>query len=108
MDIVKPFFHNVFVTCMYFSREIGRDLQITVAVRDGSIFVEHNYKLTSVRQAILDTKLEYLLKPLTALLRERDALPADWEEIFRLALMCCPLLTVNLLDREKRPAEICW
>ena len=108
LDIVKPFFHNVFATWMYFPREIRRDLQITVAVRDGSIFVEHNYELTPVRQAILDTKLEYLLKPLIALLRERDALPADWEEIFRLALMCCPLLTVNLLDREKRPAEICW
>ena len=70
--------------------------------------IEHNYKLTPVRQAILDTKLEYLLKPLIALLRERDALPADWEEMFRLALMCCPLLTVNLLDREKRSEEICW
>jgi len=22
--------------------------------------------------------------------------------------MCCPLLTVNLLDHEKRPADICW
>ena len=108
LDIVKPFFHNVFATWMYFPQEIGRDLQITVALRDESIFVEHNYELTPVRQAILDTKLEYLLKPLIALLRERDALPADWEEIFRLALVCCPLLTVNLLDREKRPAEICW
>jgi phosphoglycolate phosphatase-like HAD superfamily hydrolase len=108
LDIVKPFFHNVFATWMYFPREVSQDLQITVAVRDGSIFVEHNYKLTLVRRAILDTKLEYLLKPLIALLHERDALPADWEEVFRLALMCCPLLTVNLLDREKRSTEICW
>lgn len=108
LDIVKPFFHNVFATWMYFPREVGRDLQITVAVRKGSIFVEHNYELTSGRRAILDTKQEYLLKPLIALLHERNALPADWEEMFRLALMCCPLLTVNLLDREKRPEEICW
>jgi len=108
LDIVKPFFHNVFATWMYFPREVGRDLQITVAVRDGSIFVEHNYELTPERRAILDTKQEYLLKPLIALLQERNALPADWEEMFRLALMCCPLLTVNLLDHEKRPAEICW
>jgi phosphoglycolate phosphatase-like HAD superfamily hydrolase len=108
LDIVKPFFHNVFATWMYFPREVGQDLQITVVVRDGSIFVEHNYELTPGRRAILDTKLEYLLKPLIALLHKHDALPADWEELFRLAVMCCPLLTVNLLDREKRSEEICW
>lgn len=108
LDIVKPFFHNVFANWMYFPHEVGRDLQISVAVEDGSIFVEHDYELTPERRAILDTKLEYLLKPLIALLHERDALPADWEEIFRLALMCCPLLTVNLLDREKWSEEICW
>jgi phosphoglycolate phosphatase-like HAD superfamily hydrolase len=108
LDIVKPFFHNVFANWMYFPREVERDLQITVAIEGEAIFVEHNYDLTPERRAILDTKLEYLLKPLLALLHDRDALPADWEEIFRLALMCCPLLTVNLLDREKRSAKICW
>lgn len=108
LDIVKPFFHNIFAAWMYFPREVGRHLQISITARDGSIFVEHNYELTPGRRAILDTKLQYLVKPLITFLHERDALPADWEEMFRLALMCCPLLTVNLLDREKRSDEICW
>ena len=85
LDIVKPFFHNVFANWMYFPREVERNLQMTVVVEGETICIEHNYGLTPERRAILDTKLEYLLKPLIALLHDRDALPADWEEIFRLA-----------------------
>ena len=72
------------------------------------IVVEHNYELTPVRQAILKTKVEHLLRPLISLLRSQHALPDDWQEMMRLALMCCPLLTVNLLDTQKRSAAICW
>lgn len=108
LDSVKPFFHNVFATWMYFPQDVARDLQISVSLRDERIILELNYELTPVRQAIMQTKYMKLLKPLIALLRERDALPANWRELFRLALMCCPLLTVNLLDTTKRPASICW
>jgi phosphoglycolate phosphatase-like HAD superfamily hydrolase len=109
LDIVKPFFHNIFATWMYFPREVAQDLKLSVAVHGDRIFVEHNYyPLPSVRQAMLRTKIDNLLKPLLALLREHDALPDDWEDQFRLALMCCPLLTVNLLDREKRSAALGW
>nr|MBA2678472.1 hypothetical protein [Ktedonobacteraceae bacterium] len=51
---------------------------------------------------------EYLLRPLVSLLHEQGALAENWAEVMRLALMCCPLLTVNLLDSEKRSAAICW
>ncbi|GCE02901.1 HAD family hydrolase [Dictyobacter aurantiacus] len=108
LDIVKPYFHNVFATWMYFPKEIEQELSIAVEVRDKKIIVEHNYVLTPVRQAILDAKRTYLLPQLIELLRERHALPENWEEIVRLALLCCPLLTVNLLDDTKRSAAICW
>ncbi|MBV9229605.1 MAG: hypothetical protein JOZ18_09860, partial [Chloroflexi bacterium] len=29
-------------------------------------------------------------------------------EIVRLALMCCPLLTINLLDEKRIPRAISW
>jgi hypothetical protein len=64
--------------------------------------------LSAIRQAIWETKIEYLLKPLLVLLREHQALPPDWFDVWRLAMLCCPLLTVNLLDAERRPASICW
>jgi phosphoglycolate phosphatase-like HAD superfamily hydrolase len=108
LDIVKPFFHNVYATWMYFPREVAQDLQLSVTRSGDSIYVEHNYVLSPVRQAILDTKIAHLLRPLIAMLSERQVLPEDWAEVMRLALMCCPLLTVNLLDSEKRSAAICW
>ncbi len=61
-----------------------------------------------MRQAILQVKRDYLLTPLVAHLRSQNALPDDWLEFMQLALMCCPLLTVNLLDAQRMPAAITW
>lgn len=108
LDIVKPFFHNVYATWMYFPQQVAQDLSCSVTLHDDKISVEHNYVLSPVRQAILGTKREHLLRPLVSLLSEQGALAKDWAEVMRLALMCCPLLTVNLLDDEKRSAAICW
>jgi phosphoglycolate phosphatase-like HAD superfamily hydrolase len=108
LDIVKPFFHNVFAMWMYFPDEIARHLQITVDIVDDYVVVEHNYQISEIRLAIWETKIEHLLKPLLALLRSKQALPPDWFDLWRLALLCCPLLTVNLLDKTHRPASICW
>lgn len=108
LDIVKPFFHNVYATWMYFPQQVAQDLSCSVALHGDKISVEHNYVLSPVRQAILNTKREYLLRPLVSLLYEQGALAEDWAEVMRMALLCCPLLTVNLLDDEKRSAAICW
>ncbi len=108
LDIVKPLFHNVFAMWMYFPYDIARDLSMSVIVRNLTIIVEHNYALTPIRQAILQTKIEHLLAPLVEELRSQDALPTEWSEIIQLALMCCPLLTINLLDEERLPPAICW
>ncbi len=108
LDIIKPFFHNVYAMWMYFPKEIARDLRISVELREGCVYVEHNYVLTPVRRAILETKLKYLLRPLKAWLRTENALADDWYEILTLALMCCPLLTINLLDTQRVPPAICW
>jgi hypothetical protein len=98
----------VFATWMYFPHDIAQSLQLTVSRSDMTIAVEHNYRLAPVREAILQTKVEYLLRPLIAELRARDALPADWEEIMQLAMLCCALLTINLLDGERMPPSITW
>ncbi len=108
LDVIKPLFHNVFATWMYFPHDIAQDLQLTVSKHDMTITIEHNYTLTPVRQAMLQTKVEHLLRPLLAELRARDALPADWEEMMQSALMCCALLTINLLDTQRMPPSITW
>ena len=108
LDIIKPLFHNVFATWMYFPQTIAQDMQLTVSRNGMTITVEDNYTLTPVRQAILQTKVEHLLRPLIAKLRARGMLPIHWKEIMQLAIMCCPLLTINLLDGERMPPAISW
>ncbi len=108
LDVIKPLFHNVFATWMYFPHDVAQSLELTVSKQDMTIGIEHNYALTPVHQAILQTKVEHLLRPLVAELRGRDALPADWEEIMQLAMMCCALLTINLLDGERMPSTVTW
>ena len=39
---------------------------------------------------------------------EQDVLAENWLEQLQLALMCCPLLTVNLFDTQKRVPQIGW
>ena len=108
LDIVKPLFHNVFATWMYFPHEVAQDLHLTVALRDSMIYMEHDYMLSPARQAILRIKLMRLLAPLLDILLSRQVLPEDWRAIVRGALLCCPLLTINLLDYSRLPVEISW
>ncbi|HLX40742.1 MAG TPA: HAD hydrolase-like protein, partial [Ktedonobacteraceae bacterium] len=108
LDIIKPLFHNIFATWMYFPHEVAQDLQVSVTIKNRNIYIEHSYELTPVRKAILQVKREHLLTPLVAHLRSQNALSDDWMEFMRLALMCCPLLTVNLLDAQRMPAAISW
>ena len=108
LDIVKPLYHNVLAMWMYFSQDIARDLHMAVRVQNGTVHVEHDYAFTLPRQAILRTKLEHLVQPLIAELRSQKGLPENWQEIIRLALMCCPLLTINLLDERRIPAALSW
>ena len=108
LDVIKPLFHNVFATWMYFPHAIAQDLQLTVSRSGMTITIEENYTLTPVRQAILQTKVEQLLRPLITKLRARDMLPVHWKELMQLAMMCCPLLTINLLDGERIPSPISW
>jgi phosphoglycolate phosphatase-like HAD superfamily hydrolase len=108
LDVIKPLFHNVFATWMYFPHTIAQDLQLAISRRGMTIIVEENYTLTPIRRAILQTKVEQLLRPLIAKLGAREMLPVHWQEIIQLALMCCSLLTFNLLDVERIPPSIGW
>jgi phosphoglycolate phosphatase-like HAD superfamily hydrolase len=108
LDIIKPLYHNVFATWMYFPHEVARDLELSVSVHDKQIYIEHNYALTPVRQAIASSKRECLLRPLLRLLESHRAWHSEDEEMLRLALMCCPLLTINLLDAQRIPPAITW
>jgi hypothetical protein len=46
--------------------------------------------------------------PLNEMLQSYGALPPDWSELQFFAMMCCPLLTMNLLDGKRMPPKISW
>jgi hypothetical protein len=101
LDLVKPLYHNVFAQWMYFPAEFAEWLQVEAAIRDGRIDVRHNFRLHPLRLSILESKRQRTLAPMVEELRSRGWLRADWREYLNAALLCCPLLTMNLLDPAK-------
>lgn len=96
LDIVKPIFHNVFAMWMYFREEERARLSITCEVRGATWYVTHDYAINPVRRMFLDSKIHLTLVPLLQTLAERGWLEKDWRRTLKLALMCCPLLTMDL------------
>ncbi|MBE2193081.1 MAG: hypothetical protein IAE83_02810 [Anaerolinea sp.] len=107
LDLAKPLFHNVSATWMYHPHEIASKLQLSFH-DDGSTFtIEHDYQPSTVRQMFKTSKIERVYKPLIEHLTTVDKTPrAYYDDVLSAALMCCPLLTMNLADRERFPAEI--
>jgi len=106
LDLAKPLFHNVFAIWMYYPREIADILSIRWEIKDDTMMVEHDFVPSPVRVALLRSKLDQVLKPLLGELSSRCMLEENWREYLKLALFCCPFLTMNLSDVKKFPPEI--
>ena len=101
LDLVKPLFHNVFAMWMYFPSEKAIHLNFEIHQDHNRWIYNHDYRLHGVRRIFLESKKDYLLKPIIKHLAMLDALPMDYRAYLKLALMCCPLLTMNLTDRTR-------
>ena len=106
LDLAKPLFHNVFANWMYFPETVANDLSIGFNIRDKTIVVRHDFAPSEIRREFFRSKLDTVLKPLLLELKSRGGLPPDWRSWLKLALFCCPFLTMNLSDCEKFPPEI--
>ncbi len=106
LDLTKPLFHNVFAIWMYYPEEISRNLSIKWEIKNDTVILEHDFIPHQVRIEILRSKLELVLKPLLSELQTRNWLPERWREDLKLALFCCPFLTMNLSDRKKFNPQI--
>jgi hypothetical protein len=106
IDLTKPLYHNTLAQWMYFPAEKGQQLQLEARIVDKEVRVEHNYELNSLRRGILDSKVELVAKPIIEHLNGLGWLRPDYREYLRAALFCCPLLTMNLCDRVKFPANV--
>jgi hypothetical protein len=106
LDLAKPLFHNVFAIWMYFPQAIAQSLQINYQIESDRIVVEHDFQPSALRLGILRSKLNNVLKPLLVELKQRNWLDEHWQSYLKLALFCCPFLTMNLGDRHRFPPEI--
>jgi hypothetical protein len=106
LDLVKPLFHNVFAMWMYYP-EVKRG-QISIQIRRDSDHwhVDYDYHLPPVRMMFLQSKIERVLIPTLRELQQRGWLRQDWRAYLKVALFCCPFLTMNLADSAKFPPEI--
>lgn len=95
-DLVKPLYHNAHAMWMYFPDEEAETLQIRLEVSGDKWIVTHNYDLNPLREMFWQSKVEHCLRPIIGRLRAQGALSRNWADRLRLALMCCPLLTMNL------------
>jgi hypothetical protein len=106
LDLTKPLFHNVFATWMYHPKEVAATLSTDWRDDGTTITVEHDHRPSACRRMFFHSKMDRVLKPLVAELYRRDGLASNWREYLKSALMCCPLLTMNLADSERFPPAI--
>ncbi|HAC65451.1 MAG TPA: hypothetical protein DCF68_18450 [Cyanothece sp. UBA12306] len=106
LDLAKPLFHNVFAIWMYFPEEVAKTLAIKWQIQENTLIVDHDFIPSEVRISLLRSKLEKVLKPLIRELKIRNSLAENWREYLKLALFCCPFLTMNLSNVNKFPPQI--
>jgi hypothetical protein len=104
LDLTKPLFHNVFATWMYFPQAVAEQLEIKYEIQAGVIDIRHNFQPIPARLATLRSKLHNVLQPLLQELGDRGH--PQWRDYLKLALFCCPFLTMNLRDPAKFPPAI--
>lgn len=107
LDLVKPLYHNVRAMWMYFPEELEDEQGARlIAIREDEIEVEYPTVWHPIRQMFWESKTRHVLLPLIHLLKKRKMLRTDWREFLRAGLACCPLLTMNLADRNRFPPAI--
>ncbi|MCA9895881.1 MAG: hypothetical protein KC615_23010 [Anaerolineae bacterium] len=106
LDLTKPLFHNVFAMWMYYPQVKADQTHISLAQNRNTWNIEHDYELPEVRHMFLKSKVDRVLKPTVQLLAEHDWLQSNWRPYLKAALMCCPLLTMNLADNDRFPPSV--
>jgi hypothetical protein len=95
---VKSTFHNIFAHPFWlYTPELAQArFQARVRRQAGQLIIETDWHLNAVRRGLLDVKVRHFWGPWLATLAEQSLLPADWEDVIRLALFLCPTLVMSL------------
>lgn len=108
LDLAKPLFHNVFASWMYHPVDHPQASTLTIQADTDPIVIDYDETLPEIRQMFFASKVERVLAPLIVEMRRCGLLPSDWRLYLKLALLCCPLLTMNLADHTRFPEQTAW
>ena len=95
---IKATFHNIFAHpfWLYDAGIAAKTYRASVQIQGNFLEVDHDWRLSDLRTAFLESKFRQVWRPLLVELKRRGALPANWRRIIRCALYCCPTLVMNL------------
>lgn len=98
MAEAKATFHNVFAhpLWLYDSDEAATTFEAKANYKDGTLYLDSNWALSSVREKLLDAKVTSFWQPFLAELARRDMLPETWQQTLRSTLAMCPALVMNV------------
>jgi hypothetical protein len=97
LDLAKPLFHNVFaLPWLYYPEEAATTIDIRLTDDGGTLCIEHDHALPPIRRLFWESKVQEVLSPLVPRLDM-----VTWLRYLKAAMMCCPLLTMNLQDRQR-------
>jgi len=96
----KATFHNIYAHpyWLYEPEKVQQHYRVDVSFIEetNTICVNHDWELSPLRSAFLESKITHYWKPLIMFLSEKKTLPSNWKEVIRLALFCSPTLVMNL------------
>ncbi len=103
---IKATFHNIFAhpEWLYYPEDAATRFSGSARLNGRTLEITHDWALTSLRRAFLETKTRLVWQPLLRALAQRDPAFAGsgWERYLRLALFCCPTLVMNLCAGAQR------
>lgn len=102
LALVKPTYHNALAHPFWLYHP-GEVPELKVTETADEVRVAEPWRLSPLRQEVLDSVVDHAWIPLARELAHRGELPADWRRTVRLALMLCPLLVTNLTARHRGP-----
>jgi hypothetical protein len=95
---IKATFHNIFAHpfWLYDAPLAEQRYRAEVSLAGDIVDISHDWQLSPLRSAFLETKAALVWQPLLAALAARGWLPAEWRRLVRCALFCCPTLVMDL------------
>lgn len=104
LDMAKPIYNDVSFDVLYADiQRTGKKPGVSAEIKSGKIILNHDYRLSDLSRMIFKTKIDGIILPFNKL---SDVEGDDnWWKISGCAMICCGLLTRNLVDFRQ---DIFW